>query len=121
MKIIKKDSIPIVPATGTLFTGGKVTRQNIITGDMSQYLTASIVHFSRGSRNKWHTHTRDQFLFITAGKGIVADEKGENIVGPGDIVLFPAGEKHWHGATKDSDFSHLYVISAGSETKQLED
>jgi quercetin dioxygenase-like cupin family protein len=39
----------------------------------------------------------------------------------GDIVLIPANEKHWHGATKDSEFSHIYVSRLDSKLTQLED
>jgi len=39
----------------------------------------------------------------------------------GDIVLIPPGEKHWHGATRDSDFSHIYVSRLGSALTQLEE
>jgi len=50
----------------------------------------------------------------------VATEKEERIVTVGEVVLFPAGEKHWHGATRDSEFSHIVVTRAGSKTTQLE-
>ena len=72
-------------------------------------------------RNKFHAHDVDQVLIVTAGKGIVATEKGEKVVTIGEVVLFPAGEKHWHGATKDSEFSHLVVTRVGGKTTQLED
>ena len=45
----------------------------------------------------------------------MATEKEEKIVTTGDIVLFPAGEKHWHGATKDSEFSHIFITERGSK------
>ena len=32
---------------------------------------------------------------------------------PGDIVVFQAGEKHWHGATQDSDFFHIVITERG--------
>ncbi len=32
---------------------------------------------------------------------------------PGDVVNIPAGVKHWHGAAKDSWFSHLAVEVPG--------
>jgi quercetin dioxygenase-like cupin family protein len=121
MNIIKADLVPKEPATEPLFTGGKVTRQSLVSREMSRYLNMAIVNFSKGARNKFHTHTSDQALIVTAGKGIVATEQEEKIVRPGDIVFISAGEKHWHGATKDSDFSHIYVVSADTETKQLED
>jgi quercetin dioxygenase-like cupin family protein len=41
-------------------------------------------------------------------------------VGLGDTVLIPKGEKHWHGATPDSDFTHISLQSADSTTEQLE-
>ncbi len=121
MKIIKANLVPEEPATDPLFTGGKVTRQPLVSPGMSRYLNMAIVNFSKGARNKFHTHTSDQALIVTAGRGIVATEQEERIVSLGDIVFILAGEKHWHGATKDSGFSHIYVLSTGSETKQLED
>jgi quercetin dioxygenase-like cupin family protein len=51
----------------------------------------------------------------------VATEKKEVTVGPGDVIFIPAGEKHWHGAAKGETFSHLYVMSPGTKTRQLED
>jgi quercetin dioxygenase-like cupin family protein len=38
------------------------------------------------------------------------------VVEPGDIVVIPAGEMHWHGATDDTDFEHLYVVPLNSKT-----
>jgi len=121
MKIIKAELVLKEPDTRPLFTGGEVTRQTLVSAEMGRYLNMAIVNFSKGARSKFHTHTSDQALIVTAGKGIVATEQEERIVSLGDIVFIPAGEKHWHGATKDSDFSHIYVLSTGSETKQLED
>lgn len=59
-------------------------------------------------------------LIVTEGMGIVATEGEEVVVVPGDVVFIAAGEKHWHGATKDSTFSHLYVMSPDQKTSQLE-
>ena len=119
MKIVKMNEIPKEPYVNRLFTGPEVTRQPLVPG--SQDLRMAIVNFARGVRNKFHTHDGDQVLIITAGKGIVATEKEEKIVTVGDIVLFPAGEKHWHGATKDSGFSHIFITRAGVKMTQLED
>jgi quercetin dioxygenase-like cupin family protein len=120
MKIIRADSVRKEPLTSPLFTGGNVTRQAVIPQEPGRFLTVNIVNFSKGARNKFHSHSSDQVLIVTAGKGIVATEQGEKVVAAGDIILFPAGEKHWHGATKDSDFSHIYVTTADSKTEQLE-
>ena len=53
-------------------------------------------------------------------KGIIATEDKEVVITPGDVVLIPAGEKHWHGATEDSDFAHIYVSTPSSQLTQLE-
>jgi quercetin dioxygenase-like cupin family protein len=51
----------------------------------------------------------------------VATEREKKTVIPGDVILFSAGEKHWHGAAEDSEFSHVYVTKVGSKLTQLED
>ncbi len=120
MKVIRTEQVPKEAATSRLFTGGPVTRQPIVTPQMSKHFDISIVNFSKGARNKLHTHSSDQVLIVTAGTGIVATEREESVVRVGDIIHIPAGEKHWHGAAKDSEFSHIYVVSADSGTVQLE-
>jgi quercetin dioxygenase-like cupin family protein len=86
----------------------------------SKDFNLNVVHFPRGVRNKFHTHDSEQILIVTSGKGTVATEKEEKVVTVGDVILFPAGEKHWHGATDDSAFSHVYVTRMGSQTHIVE-
>jgi quercetin dioxygenase-like cupin family protein len=81
----------------------------------------AVVNFGKGVRNKFHAHDSEQLLIVTAGRGIVATEKEQRVVTQGDIILFQTGEKHWHGATEDSEFSHIYVTKTGSKLTQLED
>jgi quercetin dioxygenase-like cupin family protein len=119
MKIIKINAVPKDPYVNPLFTGPEVTRQSLVSD--SKDVVVNIVNFGKGVRNKFHRHTSDQVLIITAGKGYVATEKEKKVVTVGDVVLFPAGEKHWHGATEDSTFSHIYVTKVGSETTKIED
>lgn len=120
MKVIKVNQVAKEPRVDPLFTGA-VTMQAIVDTDLSKRFRVSQVNFSRGVRNKFHSHTIEQVLIVTEGKGIVATEKEEITVVPGDIAFVPAGEKHWHGAAKGSTFSHLYVMSPDSKTTQLED
>lgn len=119
MKIVKMNEVPKKPHVTPLFTGPDVTAQPLVPE--SKDLRMSIVNFGKGMRNKFHKHDGDQVLIITAGKGFVATEAERKIVTVGEIVLFPAGEKHWHGATADSEFSHITVTKMGSQTTQLED
>ena len=121
MKIIKTDRVPKDLATSSIFTGGPVTMQRLIKQDMGNDFSMYLVNFSMGSKNKFHTHTGDQILIVTAGRGIVATDEEQQVVAEGDIILIPAGERHWHGATKDSDFSHIGLESADSKITQLED
>jgi len=119
MKIVKIEKVSKESATSPLFTGTDVTRQPL--GLDSKEFTVNVVNFGKGVRNKFHTHDGEQLLIVTGGRGIVATEREQKVVIPGDIILFSAGEKHWHGATEDSEFSHLYVTKAGSKLTQLED
>jgi len=120
MKIIKINEVSKVPVATPLFTGPDVTRQVLVPD--SKEFNVNIVTFGKGVRNKFHAHDGEQILIVTVGKGIVATEEEERVVTPGDVILFSAGEKHWHGATEDSEFSHLYVTREGiGPTTQLED
>jgi quercetin dioxygenase-like cupin family protein len=118
MKIVKMSEVPKESASSPLFTGSEVTRQALVPD--SKQFSLNIVSFGKGVRNKFHAHDSDQILVVLSGKGIVATEHEEKVVTEGDVILFPAGEKHWHGATADSEFSHLYVMRPGSKLSQFE-
>ena len=121
MKVIRISKVPRQSAASPLFTGRRVSRQPLVSDDISKYFNLGVVNFGKGIRNKFHTHTSDQVLIVTAGKGIVATAGEERKVTLGDVIHIPAGEKHWHGATKDSAFSHFTLTAVGSKTTQLED
>ena len=123
MRVIKIDQVPKDPFYGPTPTIGigTIKAQTILTEQMSKNYLIKVVHYNKGARNKLHTHTCDQVLIVTEGKGIVATDQGETIVQAGDIVHIPAGEKHWQGATKDDSFSHIFVLSADNQTTQLEE
>ena len=120
MKVIKVVEVAKEPHTGPMFTGS-VAMQPIIGTEISKNFQIAQVNFGRGVRNKFHSHTGEQVLIVTKGKGIVATEKEQVAVGPGDVIFIPAGEKHWHGAADGMTFSHLFVMSQGGKTTQLED
>ena len=68
------------------------------------------VTFEPGARTAWHTHPLGQTLIITAGCGWVRREGGPvEEVHPGDVVRFPPGEKHWHGATATTGMTHVAI------------
>ena len=113
MQVVKISDIKAEESTNEIFRGGKVSIQQIV-GESTDELRVILVNFSPGAVNVFHSHTFDQVLYVTEGKGIVATEDEEVTVTPGTIILFPAGEKHWHGATKDTAFSHLAVMPPGT-------
>ena len=68
------------------------------------------VTFEPGCRNNWHVHLGGQILLVTAGRGYYQEEgKEAQELHKGDVVQIPANVKHWHGAAKDSWFTHLSV------------
>jgi quercetin dioxygenase-like cupin family protein len=92
---------------------GPVLRKELIaTGDTGGF-GALLVTFKPGARLNFHTHTFEQILYVTEGKGIVATRSKEYIVTPGDMVYIQPGEDHWHGATKDSSFAHICIQKPG--------
>jgi quercetin dioxygenase-like cupin family protein len=119
MKVMKMSQAAKEPNPSPMFTG-PVTMQNYVGTDLSQRFMIRQVNFDRSVRNKFHTHTIEQVLIVTEGKGIVATEKEEITVVTGDIIFIPAGEVHWHGAAPGNTFSHLYVMSPESKTTQVE-
>ena len=70
------------------------------------------VTFEPGCRNNWHIHHAEkgggQILVCVNGRGWYQEwGKEARELHPGDVVNIPSGVKHWHGAAKDSWFSHL--------------
>jgi quercetin dioxygenase-like cupin family protein len=84
-----------------------------------------IVHvtFEPAARTAWHTHPLGQVLIVTSGRGWVQQWGGPvEEVTPGDVIWFPPGEKHWHGATPTTAMSHIAIQEAlgGNTAEWLE-
>jgi 4-carboxymuconolactone decarboxylase len=118
MKVVKIDEVTKQAVNSPLFTGPEVTRQDLFPD--SRDFTVAVVNFGKGVRNKFHAHDSEQILIVTSGKGFIVTEMEKKEIGPGDVVIIPANEKHWHGAMKDSEFSHIFVYRSGSQATQLE-
>lgn len=79
------------------------------------------VTFEPGCRNNWHIHHAKsgggQILICTAGYGWYQEEGKEAVsLEPGMVIVIPANVKHWHGAKKDSWFSHIAIEVPGEDT-----
>lgn len=85
--------------------------------------SAGIVTFEPGARTAWHTHPVGQALIVTSGLGRVRQWGGEiRDIRAGDVVWFPAGIKHWHGASPTTPMTHIAIQEEinGSAVKWME-
>ena len=87
---------------------------NPLTNPEECALFLANVTFEPECRNNWHIHHATkgggQILICTAGYGWYQEE-GKDAVSlePGMVITIPANVKHWHGAKKDSWFSHIAI------------
>ena len=73
-------------------------------------VTGALVTFEPGARTAWHTHPLGQTLIVTSGCGWAQRLDGPvEEIRPGDVIWFPPGEKHWHGATATTGMTHIAV------------
>ena len=119
LKLIRSSEVAPVDDSSPIFIGA-VTRQALVGRAESKDYNLAIVNFAPGARNKFHRHTHEQVLFVTYGAGYVATEAEKLEVHQGEIILVPATEKHWHGATEHSAFSHISLTASNSTTEILE-
>src|ERR1700754_3557953 len=80
--------------------------------DPARVVGASVT-FEPGARTAWHTHPLGQTLIVIAGLGL-AQREGDPVeeIRPGDVVWFPPGEKHWHGASATTAMTHIAIQEA---------
>lgn len=95
---------------------------NPLTNPQETAVFLANVTFEPGCRNNWHIHRAKagggQILLCTGGRGWYQEwGKSARELRAGDVVNIPAGVKHWHGAAKDSWFSHLAVEVPGEQTE----
>jgi quercetin dioxygenase-like cupin family protein len=103
-----RDVKPVVnPEGDPMVAKGPVYIRRLSDDKIWEGTGALLVTFNPGSKLSFHTHSSEQVLFVTEGKGILATRDKEYVVTPGMIIFIPAGEDHYHGATEDSSFTHL--------------
>jgi quercetin dioxygenase-like cupin family protein len=109
MDIIRVGSQPSAKGPGDYFTGTVRIDPLLQANPPARALGASVT-FEPGARTAWHTHPLGQTLIVTAGCGLAQRWDGPiEQIRPGDVVWFPAGEKHWHGATATTAMTHLAI------------
>ena len=109
MQITRADSQASRKGPAEWFTGA-VRIDPLFQAPEPARVGGASVTFEPGARTAWHTHPLGQTLIITAGLGWVQREGGPvEEVRPGDIVWFPPGLKHWHGATPTMAMTHIAI------------
>lgn len=94
---------------------------NPLTEPQKANLFLANVTFEPGCRNNWHIHHASkgggQILICTAGEGWYQEDGKEAVsLSEGTVIAIPPEVKHWHGAKKDSWFSHIAVEVPGENT-----
>jgi quercetin dioxygenase-like cupin family protein len=109
MEIIRSGSQPSRKGPAENFTGAVRLDPLLRAPDPANFNCGSVT-FEPGARTAWHTHPLGQVLIITSGLGWVQREGGPiEEVRSGDVVWFPPGEKHWHGATPTTAMTHIAI------------
>ena len=112
MKIQRSGSQPSNKGPAEWFTG-TVRIDTPFKAEEPGRLSGASVTFEPGARTNWHTHPLGQTLIVTAGCGRVQREGGTiEAIQPGDVVWFPANEKHWHGAAPTTAMTHIAIQEA---------
>jgi quercetin dioxygenase-like cupin family protein len=110
MEINRNGSRPSGKGPAEYFTGS-VRVDAPFQGSGAARVSGATVTFEPGARTAWHTHPLGQTLIVTSGCGWVQRAGGPvEDIRPGDIVWFPPGEKHWHGATPTTAMTHIAIV-----------
>jgi quercetin dioxygenase-like cupin family protein len=109
MNIKRSGSQPSNKGPADWFTGS-VRIDPLFQADAPARAVGASVTFEPGARTAWHTHPLGQTLIVTTGCGLVQCWGGPiEEIRPGDVIWFPAGEKHWHGASPATVMSHIAI------------
>ena len=107
MEIKRNGSQPSAKGPADWFTG-IVRIDPLFQPNDARRAAAATVTFEPGARTAWHTHPLGQTLIVTAGFGRAQREGGPiEEIRPGDVIWFPPGEKHWHGASPTTAMTHI--------------
>jgi quercetin dioxygenase-like cupin family protein len=109
MDIKRSGSQPSGKGPAEYFTGSVRVDPLFQAADPARVAGAHVT-FEPGARTAWHTHPLGQTLIVTSGRGWVQVWGGRvEQIHPGDVIWFPPGEKHWHGATPATAMTHIAI------------
>ena len=109
MEIQRSGSQPSGIGPAEYFTGAVRIDPLFQAADPARAVGAHVT-FEPGARTAWHTHPLGQTLVVTSGAGRAQRWGGPvESIGPGDVVTFALGEKHWHGAAPTTAMTHIAI------------
>ena len=112
MKITRSGALASRPGPESYFTGA-VRMDMEFNAEAPARVGGVTVTFEPGARTAWHTHPLGQTLIVTAGLGWARIEgEAREEIRPGDIVWFPPGVRHWHGATATTAMTHIAIAES---------
>jgi quercetin dioxygenase-like cupin family protein len=112
MEIRRSGTRPTGEGPAEWFTG-TVRIDPLFSAPAPARVAGASVTFEPGARTAWHTHPLGQTLIVTAGRGWAQRWGGpREEIQPGDVIWFPPGEKHWHGATATTAMTHIAIQEA---------
>jgi quercetin dioxygenase-like cupin family protein len=96
-------------APGDYFTGTAWMKM-LVPSDPTLNCQVVNVVFEPGARNNWHTHPGGQILVVTDGNGYYQENgKSIQLLHKGDVVNISPDVIHWHGASADSELTHIAI------------
>jgi quercetin dioxygenase-like cupin family protein len=94
----------------TEYFSGAVRNDPLFEAPDPARVRVASVTFEPGARTAWHTHPLGQTLIVTSGSGCAQRWNGPiEKIHPGDVIWFPPGEKHWHGAAPTTAMTHIAI------------
>jgi quercetin dioxygenase-like cupin family protein len=110
MDIQRNGSRPSAKGPAEWFTGSVRVDPLFQAPEPARGFGASVT-FEAGARTAWHTHPLGQTLIVTSGLGWAQRWGGpKEEIRPGDVIWFPPGEKHWHGAAATTAMTHVAIV-----------
>ena len=110
MKHFEGEGVPFEPVDPKNFVGSARVKKLPMVEGGGQSVVVYLVDFQPGARTNWHRHSAPQLLLVKEGRGLV-QKWGEPVraIATGDAIAIEPGEKHWHGAARDTGMTHFAV------------
>jgi 4-carboxymuconolactone decarboxylase len=119
LQITRNGSQPSRQGPAENFTGS-VRINPLFSARAPSRVSGGSVTFNPGARTAWHTHPLGQTLIVTSGVGRVQQWGGPiQEIRRGDVVWFPPGLKHWHGASPNAAMTHTAIQEESNGTNAV--